>query len=148
MRTAVDVISGGQATRLFVTGHSMGGALAVLAAADFELDSQKKNPVTAVYTYGQTFEYGDPQFSAAYDAALKNATFRYVNDLDIVPHLPPARLPATPTLSVPPSAFDFLQGIASASEEIQASLGSLIDGDRFAHVGQLLLFLPDGSNYQ
>ena len=25
MRTAVDVISGGQATRLFVTGHSMGG---------------------------------------------------------------------------------------------------------------------------
>lgn len=26
MRTAVDVISGGQATRLFVTGHSMGGA--------------------------------------------------------------------------------------------------------------------------
>ena len=84
----------------------------MLAAADFEFDSQKKNPVTAVYTYGQP-RVGDPQFSAAYDAALKNATFRYVNDLDIVPHLPPARLPATPTLSVPPSAFDFLQGIAT-----------------------------------
>ena len=65
----------------------------MLAAAELEFNlERKKSDVTAVYTYGQP-RVGDPEFSAAYDDALKGVTFRYVNDLDIVPHVPPARMP-------------------------------------------------------
>ena len=145
MWNAVDELSSGNATRLFVTGHSMGGALAVLAAAELEFNlERKKSDVTAVYTYGQP-RVGDPEFSAAYDAALKSVTFRYVNDLDVVPHVPPFRMPEAPTFSLPTSAVGLLQDVAHAPAAMQASIGRFIEGDRFAHVGQLLLFLPDGS---
>jgi triacylglycerol lipase len=145
MWNAVDTLLGDPGTRLFVTGHSLGGALAVLAAADLAFDLQRrKSDVTAVYTYGQP-RVGDPEFSAAYDAALKSVTFRYVNDLDIVPHVPPALLPEAPPLRLPTSAVDVLHDIASAAEALPASIDRFIEGDRFAHVGQLLLFLPDGS---
>jgi triacylglycerol lipase len=145
MWNAVDALSGDQATRLFVTGHSLGGALAVLAAAELEFDlKRKKSDVTAVYTYGQP-RVGNPEFCAAYDAALKGVTFRYVNDLDIVPHVPSARLPEAPTLRLPTSAIGFLQEIANAPEAVQSSVEKFIEGDRFAHVGQLLLFVPNGS---
>ena len=75
MWNAVEEVSGGNATRLFITGHSMGGALAVLAAAELQFNvERKKSDVTAVYTFGQP-RVGDPEFSAAYDAALK----RYIS---------------------------------------------------------------------
>ena len=76
MWNAVDEVSGGNATRLFVTGHSMGGALAVLAAAELEFNlERKKSDVTAVYTYGQP-RVGDPEFSAAYDDCAQR---RYIS---------------------------------------------------------------------
>jgi triacylglycerol lipase len=145
MWDAVNALIGDHATRLFVTGHSLGGALAVLAAAELQFDSKrKKSEVTAVYTYGQP-RVGDPEFSAAYDALLRSVTFRYVNDLDIVPHVPPTRLPGAPTLSLPHSAAGFLKDIADPPAAVRASIGRFIEGDRFAHVGQLRLFLPDGA---
>ena len=142
MRDAVEALTDGPATRFFVTGHSLGGALAVIAAAVLQFDSRRN--VTAVYTYGQP-RVGDPTFSSAFDAALGDVTFRYVNDLDIVPHFPPARLPEVPIVSVPTSAGGLLRTIANASREVGESIGTLIEGDRFTHVGQLMLFLPDGS---
>lgn len=65
---------------LFLTGHSMGGALAVLAAC--RLVSQGRAPV-AVYTYGAP-RIGDLDFCASY----KLPTYRLVNRLDLVPELP------------------------------------------------------------
>jgi hypothetical protein len=117
----------------------------VLAAADLEFDlKRKKSDVTAVYTYGQP-RVGDPEFSAAYDASLKSITFRYVNDLDIVPHVPSTHLPVAPTFSLPTSAAGFLPDIENATEAVHAAIGRFIDGDRFAHVGQLLLFLAQNT---
>ena len=80
----------------------------------------KRELCAAVYTYGQP-RLGDPEFSAAFDAALGSVTFRYVNDFDIVPHLPPARMPAGPMLSVPSSGGDFLRKIANASHDVRES---------------------------
>jgi hypothetical protein len=66
-----------------VTGHSLGGAIAALAAA-----SWAKQKLRAVYTFGQP--------AVARDRALEQLTnalagryHRLVNDADIVPRVPP-----------------------------------------------------------
>jgi triacylglycerol lipase len=67
---------------LFVTGHSLGGALAMLYA-----DSCESHPPKSVYTFGQP-RCGNGQFALQYDARLGERTFRLRNKADIVPHLP------------------------------------------------------------
>jgi triacylglycerol lipase len=139
---AIAEISPDPASPLFMTGHSLGGALAVLAAAVLQLQAERK--VTAVYTYGQP-RVGDQPFSSAYDAALGEVTFRFVNDLDIVPHVPPVRLPALGGSTAAEMTADELQTRASVSGGVRRALSSIIAGRGFAHVGQLKLFLADGS---
>ncbi len=65
---------------LFLTGHSMGGALAVLAAC--RLADQERAPL-AVYSYGAP-RIGDERFCSSYQLP----TYRLVNRLDLVPELP------------------------------------------------------------
>lgn len=80
---------------LFLTGHSMGGALAVLAACRLAKDGLAP---TATYTFGAP-RVGDRSFCAGY----KLPTYRVVNRLDLVPELPLASvkrlLPAKPRLT-------------------------------------------------
>ena len=80
---------------LFLTGHSMGGALAVLTAC--RLARAGRAPV-ATYTYGAP-RIGDPKFCAGYSLP----TYRIVNCLDLVPEVPLASvkkmLPARPRLT-------------------------------------------------
>lgn len=76
--------------KVFITGHSLGGALAILCAFEF---SKQSLPVTAVYTFGQP-RVGNHFFCFIYDQCpcgshlLKEVTFRLVNGNDIVPRLP------------------------------------------------------------
>jgi V8-like Glu-specific endopeptidase/surfactin synthase thioesterase subunit len=67
---------------LLVSGHSLGGAIAVLAAATWAADRQ----VRALYTYGQPAVALD---STAIGTALAGRHHRLVNDADIVPRVPP-----------------------------------------------------------
>ncbi len=69
---------------LLVSGHSLGGAIAVLAAATWAAD----RPVRAPYTYGQP---AVAQQGAATNigTALVGRHHRLVNDADIVPRVPP-----------------------------------------------------------
>ena len=69
---------------LFLAGHSMGGALAVLTAVRL---AKLGRPPVATYTFGAP-RVGDPAFCAAY--ALP--TYRVVNRLDLVPEMPMASL--------------------------------------------------------
>ena len=69
---------------LFVTGHSLGGALSVLAASRL---AKLGRPPVATYTFGSP-RVGDPTFCAGY--ALP--TYRIINCLDIVPEMPLASL--------------------------------------------------------
>lgn len=71
---------------LWFTGHSLGGALAVLAAMRWTAEARTP-AVAAVYTIGQP-KVGDGEFSAAFDKALGSRTFRYVNNRDPVPRVP------------------------------------------------------------
>jgi triacylglycerol lipase len=65
---------------IWVTGHSLGGAMASLVAHRLAKDGF---PIRAIYSYGSP-RPGDRHFRAAY--RLPN--YRFVNDNDLVPHLP------------------------------------------------------------
>lgn len=63
---------------LFITGHSLGGALAQIAAAVFGSDK-----VAACYTFGS------PRVGNAYfDLWVKPPSYRVVNNADLVPQVP------------------------------------------------------------
>jgi hypothetical protein len=65
---------------LFLTGHSMGGALAVLTACRL---AKMGRPPVATYTFGSP-RVGDPAFCEGYT----QPTYRVVNRLDLVPEMP------------------------------------------------------------
>jgi triacylglycerol lipase len=70
---------------IWITGHSLGGALAELCAAQALFVS--KIPVQGVYTFGQP-RVGNNDFADAVNAKLGSGIFRFVNDRDIVPRVP------------------------------------------------------------
>ncbi len=72
---------------LWVTGHSLGAALATLAVAKLRLEEDL--PVNGLYTYGSP-RVGDRIFARAFNQEFKPA-FRIVNNNDIVTRVP-ARL--------------------------------------------------------
>jgi triacylglycerol lipase len=73
-----------QETRLWVTGHSLGGALAKLWAL---WAAGRGHDVAGVYTFGQP-RVGDAAFASFYDSVLRAQSFRVVHADDIVPRVP------------------------------------------------------------
>lgn len=72
---------------LWFTGHSLGGAVAILAAAAACFYEEPPMPVGGVYTYGQP-RVGDTRFAKLYNTRLKDKTFRFVNNNDVVTRIP------------------------------------------------------------
>jgi triacylglycerol lipase len=68
----------------WITGHSLGGALALLGSWLF---LRKTIPVTAVYTYGAPM-VGNNVVAEAFNREYAGKIFRYVNAADPVPLLP------------------------------------------------------------
>ena len=71
---------------IFYTGHSLGAALATLAARRVQFASKNVHWPMGVYTFGSPC-VGDHHFSDAYDKELQARTFRFVNNNDAVPRL-------------------------------------------------------------
>jgi len=69
---------------LWLTGHSLGGALAHLAAAAMAGSRQ----ITGIYTFGQP-RTGYPEFKAKFEEVYGDRAFRFVNGDDLVPRVPP-----------------------------------------------------------
>jgi len=72
---------------LFVTGHSLGAALAALAALRA---SNTGLPPRAIYTFGMP-RVGGPQFGSSYEE-LGRVTYRLVHGIDLVARVPPSSL--------------------------------------------------------
>ncbi len=69
---------------VMVTGHSLGAALASLAALRLAMGGGE---VAAVYTYGQP-RTGHGSFRDLYEPAIGAVTYRFVNHIDLVTRVP------------------------------------------------------------
>lgn len=74
-----------QGQAVWLTGHSLGAAVATLAIAKlkFELDL----PAQGLYTFGSP-RVGDPEFARAFTEAFGRQTFRFRNNNDVVTKVP------------------------------------------------------------
>lgn len=73
---------------LWICGHSLGGALALATAALLEFGPDASIKPKAVYTFGQP-RVGNRQFARAFNENFGSRAYRFVNNNDIVPHIPP-----------------------------------------------------------
>ena len=71
---------------VYVTGHSLGGALATIAALDIKTTFGK---VDQFYSYGEP-RVGNGAFAAYFEAQMP--VYRVIHYADIVPHVPPLGL--------------------------------------------------------
>ena len=126
---------------LWITGHSLGGALALLAAW---LLKRRFVAVHQIYTYGAPM-IGNQKASDAFNREFSGAIFRYVSGRDPVPKLPGLSLVANEfthvesaqVLGTDPmtNLFGVCMG-ASGSHAVKGLLaGSLID-DVWKHVNE------------
>ena len=69
--------------RIYVTGHSLGGALATLCAADIRRSLRLQ---TTMYNFGGP-RVGNRRFAKLYNKLVPD-TFRFVNDADVIPTIP------------------------------------------------------------
>jgi triacylglycerol lipase len=108
---------------VWVTGHSLGGAMALLGAWLF---TRKGISVHQIYTYGAPM-VGNDTVAKALDTEFANKIFRYCNAEDPIPKLP--------TLSLITNHYMHCQremglgaAAASAGNFLQAFVGKTVDG--------------------
>ena len=77
---------------LYITGHSLGGAMATLAAAKIHQEPRYRAFLKAVYTFGQP-AVGDASFGRECKDGFGDYYYRHVYRNDVVPHLPPRSSP-------------------------------------------------------
>ncbi len=71
--------------KLWYAGHSLGGALAMLAADRLRLEQDRS--CAGIFTFGAP-KVGDAEFAQDYDHALRDKTFSLLNHGDPIPWLP------------------------------------------------------------
>ena len=86
--TAVDKAQKTKERPLWVTGHSLGGALALLAAWRFRRNFLA---VHEIITFGAPM-IGNQAAAKAFEQEFSGKIFRYVDYEDLVPHLPSVSL--------------------------------------------------------
>ncbi|KXJ39638.1 MAG: hypothetical protein AXA67_11230 [Methylothermaceae bacteria B42] len=76
-----------QGQPVWLTGHSLGAALATLSAARMKFDPVDQVLIQGIYTYGSP-RVGDDEFASAFDRACKKVCFRFRNNNDVVTRVP------------------------------------------------------------
>lgn len=81
----------GKLERLYLSGHSLGGAMALLMAVTLATAHRNEigDKLKGVYTFGQPM-VGDTKFADYCKSELDKRLIRYINRKDLVPHLPPS----------------------------------------------------------
>ncbi|WP_354644007.1 lipase family protein [Kitasatospora camelliae] len=75
---------------VWLTGHGLGGALAMLAGAHLYFEAPRLLP-DGVYTYGQP-RTCERLLAAAYREPFRHRSHRFVNNEDVVPRMPPGQV--------------------------------------------------------
>ncbi|WP_165220558.1 lipase family protein [Aquisphaera insulae] len=110
---------------LWVTGHSLGGALALMAAWRLERSFLS---VHEVVTFGAPM-IGNPAASKAFEDQFAGRIFRYVNLEDPVPLLPSVSLIANAYSHCQTEVeLKAMAAAAAAIETLKQSAGSAVDG--------------------
>lgn len=71
--------------KLYITGHSLGAALATLCAIDIAVNTSYSSP--NLFTFGSP-RVGDPAFAKVFSKFVRNS-YRIANPFDVVTHAPP-----------------------------------------------------------
>lgn len=84
-----DICNDGKRRKVYFTGHSLGAALATLAAAKLQLcrHNEFDMDVDGLYTFGSP-RVGSHRFAINFNKDLKDVTFRIVNNHDVVTRVP------------------------------------------------------------
>jgi len=85
--TVLDMLETSNTTKIYMTGHSKGGAMASIAAILFDRDADLPN-ATQVLTFASA-KVGDSAFAKAYNKEVNQTSYEFY--LDIVPFLPPSQ---------------------------------------------------------
>lgn len=104
--------------KVWVTGHSLGGALAVIAAANLKIDQL----TPTVYTYGQP-RAGFGEFAGRFNQELPGRLYRFINQSDIVARVPPDpfyRHTGTPKRILVPGGGGHVVALAAANPALAA----------------------------
>jgi triacylglycerol lipase len=110
---------------LWITGHSLGGALALLAAWLF---LRRMIGVHQIYTFGGPM-IGNPLAVAAFDREFAGKVFRYVNVPDPVPQLPTVSLIANQYAHCQREMTLGIAGATESAAEFFDGLGkNVVDG--------------------
>jgi pimeloyl-ACP methyl ester carboxylesterase len=109
---SVSRLSGGK-KKIFFCGHSLGAALAQLAAHRFAL---KEFPVAHTYVFGSP-RVGNRDFQAAYNELLQAKSFLHINNTDAVPKLAPRWIGFRHIGDVP-RVFDHGHKVTNVEEEL------------------------------
>jgi len=72
---------------VYFTGHSLGGALTSMAAMRAVMEGYRTSERIFLYTFGEPRQ-GNRMYAFRHDELVPNS-YRVVNQIDIVPHLPP-----------------------------------------------------------
>jgi triacylglycerol lipase len=114
---------------IWITGHSLGGAMATLAGA--RLVGEGK-PVAGIYGFAPP-RAGDVEFAEDVLARLSGRTFRFVNGPDLTPRVPPAGVAAAEAA--------YLMRISVG----QSAAESLLRNLNYAHASTMLRFDDEGN---
>jgi triacylglycerol lipase len=109
---------------VWVTGHSLGGALALLGGW---LLNRKALSVHQIYTYGAPM-VGNDAVAKAIDREFAGKVFRYVNTEDPIPKLPTLSLIANQYLHCQREVGLGAVAAASAASFFQGFVGKAVDG--------------------
>jgi hypothetical protein len=84
IEAALAGLGAGSGTSIAITGHSLGAAMAALAAFDLHHAGFQ---IQTMYTFGEP-RVGDSTFASTFESALPGVLNRVTHYKDIVPHLP------------------------------------------------------------
>lgn len=110
---------------LWLTGHSLGGALAILAG--WRLKRQFV-PVHQIYTFGAPM-VGNDETARAFDREMPDKIFRYINTQDPIPSLPTVSLLANRYAHcVKEIALGTAEAASSTVDFFRQMAGKTVDG--------------------